>query len=37
MNFVPVPLSGGKERVDEGVCVRYDGPNALIRLSLARP
>lgn len=34
---VMVPLSGGKELVDEGVCVRYDGPNGIYILKAKSP
>jgi RNA ligase. len=33
----PVPLSGGKNLVDEGVCVRYDGPNGIYILKAKSP
>lgn len=34
---VPVPLSGGTDLVDEGVCVRYDGPNGIYILKAKSP
>jgi RNA ligase. len=33
----PVPLSGDKNLVDEGVCIRYDGPNGIYILKAKSP